>query len=102
MEALGMKTSIIFTGTGPILIMTSYRSLTHPAFVEKLAAKGIKKFIASELPIEKVQERYGKHFDIVMDDLHQEDDLRILVYNGHNIFRNFSFTEMGNPIYYEP
>jgi len=97
-----MKTSIIFTGTGPILILTSYESLTHPAFVEKLAAKGIKKFIASELPVEKVKKQYGEHFDIVMGDLHQEDDLRILDYNGHNILRNFSFTEMGNPIYYEP
>ena len=97
-----MKTSIIFTGTGPILILTSYESLTHPAFVEKLAAKGIKKFIASELPVEKVKKRYGEHFDIVMGDLHQEDDLRILDYNGHNILRNFSFTEMGTPIYYEP
>ncbi len=37
-----MKTSIIFTGTGPILIMTSYESLTNPDFVEKLAVKGIK------------------------------------------------------------
>ncbi len=97
-----MKTSIIFTGTGPILILTSYESLTHPAFVEKLAAKGIKKFIASELPVEKVKKQYGEHFDIVMGDLHQEDDLRILDYNGHNILRNFSFTEMGTPIYYEP
>ena len=97
-----MKTSIIFTGTGLILIMTSYESLTHPTFVEKLAAKGIKKFIASELPIEKVREKYGEHFDIVLGDLHQEDDLRVLDYNGHNIFRNFSFNEMGKLIYYEP
>jgi hypothetical protein len=97
-----MKTSIIFTGTGPILIMTSYDSFTNPAFVDKLAAKGIIKFIASELPVDTVRERYGTHFDIVMGDLHQEDDLRVLDYNGHNIFRNFSFTEMGAFVYYEP
>jgi len=101
-EVSDMKTSIIFTGTGPILIMTSYKSLTNPDFVEKLAAKGIKKFIASDLPVEKVKERYGKHFDIVMNDLLQEDDLRVLDYNGHSIFLNFSFTEMGKPVYYEP
>ena len=97
-----MKTSIIFTGTGPILIMTSYESLTNPAFVEKLAAKGIKKFIAYNLPVEKVKERYAKHFDIIMNDLHQQDDLRVLDYNGHSIFLNFSFAEMGKPVYYEP
>lgn len=97
-----MKTSIIFTGTGPILIMTSYDSLTNPDFVEKLAAKGIKKFIASDIPVEIVKERYGKHFDIVLEDLYQEDDLRVLDYDGHSIFLNFSFTEMGKPVYYEP
>ncbi|MBW2557823.1 MAG: hypothetical protein JRD69_03140 [Deltaproteobacteria bacterium] len=97
-----MKTSIIFTGTGPILIMTSYESLTNPDFVEKLEAKGIKKFIAYELPVETVKERYGKHFDIIMGDLHQKDDLRVLDYNGHSIFLNFSFAEMGKPVYYEP
>ncbi|HPQ45011.1 MAG TPA: hypothetical protein PKZ42_12385 [Syntrophales bacterium] len=97
-----MKTSIIFTGTGPILIMTSYDSLTNPDFVDKLAAKGIKKFIAYDLPVEKVRERYGKHFNIVMNDLHQQDDLRVLDYNGHSIFLNFSFAEIGDPVYYEP
>ena len=97
-----MKASIIFTGTGPILILTSYESLTDPAFVEKLATKGIKKFIASELPMETVEKKYGEHFNIILGDLLQTDDLRVLDYNGYNIFNNFSFSEMGQPIYYEP
>ncbi len=97
-----MKTSIIFTGTGPILIMTSYDSLTNSDFVKKLAAKGIKKFIAYDLPVERVKKVYGEHFKIVMNDLHQEDDLRVLDYNGHSIFMNFSFAEIGKPVFYEP
>ncbi len=97
-----MKASIIFTGTGPILILTSYESLTDPNFIDKLAAKRKKKFIATELPIEEVKSRYRELFDIVLDDLHQTDDLRVLDYNGHNIFALFSFAEMGKPVYYEP
>lgn len=97
-----MKVAIIFTGNGPILVLTSYESLADPAFIDKLAAKGIKKFIASELPLDVVKERYGKHFTIIMGDLYQTDDLRVLDYNGYNIFKNFSFKEMGKPIYYEP
>lgn len=50
-----MKAGIVFTGTGPILILTSYDSFDDPKFVEKLSAKGIKKFIARELPLEKVK-----------------------------------------------
>jgi hypothetical protein len=97
-----MKVAIIFTGTGPILVLTSYESLTDSMFIDKLAAKGIKKFIASELPLDTVKDRYGKHFTVIMGDLYQTDDLRVLDYNGYNIFKNFSFSEMGKPIYYEP
>ena len=46
-----MKAGIIFTGTGPILILTTYESLEDPNLVTKFAAKGIRKFIASELPL---------------------------------------------------
>ena len=96
-----MKAGIFFTGTGPILILTSYDALDHPEFVEKMAAKGLKKFVASEIPVETVRERYGNQFSVVMGDLNQTDDLRVLDYNGHNVFYNFSFGEMGDPIYWE-
>lgn len=97
-----MKASIVFTGTGPILILTSYETLTNPDLVDKLASKGIKKFIAVEIPVEKVKDKYGQRFDVVLEDLHQSDDLRVLDYNGYNVFQNFSFSELGQPIYYEP
>ena len=97
-----MKAGIIFTGAGPILILTSYGAFDDPKLVEKLKAKGIDKFIVSEVPVESVKERYGNHFNVVMGDLYQSDDLRVLDYNGHNIFYNFAFSEMGKPIYHEP
>jgi len=97
-----MKAGVIITGTGPILVLTSYDSFTEKKFVTKLSAKGIEKFIAYELPIEKVKEKYGMHFSVVTHDLHETDDLRVLDYNGHRVFLNFSFSEMGNPVQYEP
>lgn len=97
-----MKAGIIFTGSGPILILTSYDSFTKKELVEKLQAKGINKFMVRELPIDLVKQRYGQHFNVVLKDLKQNDDLRVLDYNGHNIFYTFSFKEMGEPIYYEP
>ncbi len=96
-----MKAGIFFTGTGPILLLTSYEELNDPRFVEKLAAKGIKKFIAFEIDPKKVQHRYGQQYQVVLGDLKQNDDLRVLDYDGHHVFYNFSLAELGVPIYYD-
>ena len=95
-----MKAGIFFTGTGPILILTSYDSLTDPKLIEKLGTKGIQKFIAYEVAEDIVRARYGAHFDVVMGDLYQTDDLRVLDYNGHQVFHNFTFEQMGEPLRY--
>lgn len=97
-----MKAGIIFTGTGPILILTTYESFQDPNFIEKLSAKGIKKFVACELSLDLVKRKYGAQFDMVLNDVKQSHDLRVLDYNGHNVFYNFSFSEMGEYIQYEP
>ena len=96
-----MKAGIIFTGTGPILILTSYESLSDERFAEKLGAKGIKKFIAYEIEEEHLKEKYGKHFNLIMQDLHQNDDLRVLDYDGHHILSSFSFSEFGEAVFHE-
>lgn len=94
-----MKAAMIFTGSGPILILTSFSTLDHPALVEKLAAKGIAKYIAYELPVEKVQRMYGTRFSMVLGDLSQTDDMRVMDIDGHHVFNSFSFEELGKPIY---
>ena len=96
-----MKAGIIFTGTGPILILTSYESFKDPNLISKLGAKGIKKYIAAELPLQEVKKKYGNQYNVVMGDLKQSDDLRVLDYNGYNVFHSFPFSEMGQPIYIE-
>jgi len=96
-----MKAGIIFSGSSPLLILTSYDSFTNEKFVEKLNTKGVSKFIAFEVPLEMAKEKYKLHFDITLADLKQSDDCRILDYNGHNIMQLFSFKDIGEPIYYE-
>ena len=73
-----MKAAIIITGTRPMLILTSYESVTHASLVMKLAAKGIKEFIGSDIPLQKVKKRYGTRFSVVMGELHETGDLRVL------------------------
>ena len=96
-----MKAGIFFTGSGPILVLTSYDSLSETRLVEKFKAKGIKKFIAYEVPVELVKKTYGTHYDVVMGDLKQEDDLRVMDYDGHHVFYSFSLKALGAPVYYE-
>ena len=97
-----MKTYLLFTSTGPMVIITSYDFVKHPELLNKLQSKGIDKFIAYEVPIDTVKERYGMHFDVVSKDVHQTDDMRVLDFSGERVFRNFAFGELGSPIYHEP
>ena len=97
-----MKAGIFFAGSGPVLILTSYESLTNANFVKKLSTKGIKKFIAFEVSESKLKEKYGKHLDVIMGDLYQTDDLRVLDYDGHHVFNIFNLEELGDPIFCEP
>lgn len=97
-----MKALMLVTGSGPLLVLSSHDSPEDPVFLSKLKAKGIEKFIAFELPVDKVQERYGGHYQVVLNDLHESDDLRVLDYNGHRVFELFSFDEMGREVKHEP
>ena len=96
-----MKAGIYFTGSGPILILTTYEALDDPKLIQKLSVKGIKKFVAFEVAEDRAKQAYGQHYDVIMEDLHQTDDLRVLDYDGHRILLNFSFRELGNQVYYE-
>lgn len=89
------------TGSGPLVVLTSYASATDPALLERLNARGIYKFIAHEIPLDMARQRYGTHFDVVCTDLHETDDFRVLDYDGQRAFRLFRFSELGQPTFYE-
>ena len=93
-----MRTYVVFTGSGPILILTCFGSAADSGFVAKLAVKGIAKFIAYEVPLERVHAIYGRAFDVVAADLAGSDDLRVLDFNGHHIFAGFSLDELGEAV----
>jgi hypothetical protein len=96
-----MKTFMLMTGSGPLMILTSHASIEEPQLLEKLSSKGIEKFLAYEVPYDLAKERYGGHFNVVANDLHESDDLRVLDYNGERAFKLFTFAELGSPIVHE-
>jgi hypothetical protein len=93
---------MLFTGSAPIVILTSHDSVTDPALLRKLGAKGIERFLAYELPLDLARERYGGHFATVLNDLHESDDLRVLDYNGERAFALFGLNELANPVIHDP
>ena len=97
-----MKEFMLMTGSGPLMILTSHTSIEDPVILKELAAKGIDRFISYEVQIELAKERYGQHFSVVSNDLHESDDLRVLDYNGERAFRLFSFAEFGAATLREP
>ena len=92
---------LIFTGTGPILVLSTYPDLTDPRLVEKLRYKGIDKFIAYEVDLQAVKARYEHSYDNIVKDLEHEEDIRVLDFNGHQIMANFSLAELHDPIKFE-
>jgi hypothetical protein len=97
-----MKAGLLLTGNGALIYLTSHDEVINQNLIEKFKAKGIDKFIAYEIPVEKAKKRYGGHFDVVVRDLKETDDLRILDYQGGRAFNMFSFSELGEPRMHEP
>ena len=96
-----MKAGLLITGSGAITYLTSHDTYMDDELIRKFESKGISKFIAYEVPVEEARKRYGGHFDVVIRDLHETDDLRILDYEGCRAFRMFTFEELGRPMMYE-
>ncbi len=89
---------LIFTGTGPILVLSTFPQLTDERLVEKLRYKGIDKFIAYEVDLEAVRQRYSHSFASIAADLEKAQDIRVLDFNGHQIMANFALNQLGDPI----
>ena len=99
-EGKAPQTYLIFTGTGPILVLSTYPELTDERLLKKLRYKGINKFIAYEVDTGAVQKRYHGSFEGIAEDLQSVEDIRVLDFNGHQIMANFSLDELGSPIKY--
>ena len=93
-----MRAYLIFTGSGPILILTTYADVADPRLVAKLEHKGIAKFIAYEVPLERTKKLYGVPFEVIAADLAGNEDVRVLDFNGHHIFANYHLSELGEAI----
>jgi hypothetical protein len=96
-----MRSYLVLTENGPLLVLTSLQSITEEQLLDSLHGKGIDKFIAYEVPVERVHEFYGVPFEIISEDLERGKDLRVVDFDGPHIFRCLSFSDLGNQIQHE-
>lgn len=96
--SVSIRSFLIFTGTGPILVLSTYPELTDDRLIAKLQYKGISKFLAYEVDLDAVRSRYGEAFASVERDLDSVEDIRVLDFNGHQIMANFSLEALGEAI----
>jgi hypothetical protein len=93
-----MKTAIVVSASQPILVLTSCATLASPEFAESLRVKGIGKFIAYEVDLERCRQLYDHHFRHASARLRGDCTLGVLDFDGHRILLNFSLSELGQPL----
>jgi hypothetical protein len=98
MPKSAMRVYIVFAGSGPLLLLSTYPKLTDERLVGKLRYKGIDKFIAYEVDLDAARTRYAGAFENISKDLEGVEDMRVLDFNGHQIMANFSLDALGDPI----
>ena len=93
-----MKAILLFSGSGPILLLSSYPTLDDERFAKKLKEKGINKYIAFEVPLDEARGKYRNRFAIISHNLEDKEDMEVLDYNGFTAFNNFHFDVLDEPI----
>jgi hypothetical protein len=96
-----MKGILVLSGSGPLLLLSSYPTIDDPALIAKLRAKGLAKFLAWEIPIDHLRDLYGYTFRDIAEQLEARDDMRVLDFDGHRIFLNLSLRDLGEHILFD-
>jgi hypothetical protein len=79
--------------------MTSNSCITEEALLGSLRRQGIDKFIAYEVPVDRLHEFYGLPFEVIAADIERGANLRVLDFDGPHIFDRVPFSELGEAIH---
>ena len=98
---IGMKGILVVGGSGPLLLLSSYPTIDDPALIARLRAKGLARFLAWEVPVDRLRDLYGYTFRDIAEQLSTRGDLRVLDVDGQRIFLNVSLRELGEHVVFE-
>jgi hypothetical protein len=93
-----MKTAMLVTGSGPLLVSTTCESLAEGGFTQAMHSKGIDKFIACEVSLGRCRHLYPRHFHEQSGEACDDGHVDVLDTDGRRIFLNFPFIESGAPL----
>jgi len=96
-----MRSYLVLTGDGPLLVLSSHPCVTDETLLDSLRDRGIEKFIAYEVPIDRVHEFYGVPFEVIAADLEKRERMRVLDFDGPHIFDCLSMSDLGQEVHIE-
>ena len=95
-----IRAYLIFTGSGPILALSTYPELTDHGWWTSSATRGS----TSSSPTRSTWRRWRGATSTPSAASSRiskrTEDIRVLDFNGHQIMANFSLDELGEPIKY--
>jgi len=96
-----MTAFLVFTEGEPMIVATAEEAVLDGRLVESLSRKGIDKFIAHEIAVDRLRKAYGVPFEVIEADIISGRDLRVLDSKGSHAFANVEFADLGRCIRYE-
>jgi hypothetical protein len=97
-----MTAFLVFTEREPMIVMTRRAAVTDGRLVDALDQRGISKFIAYEVPLDRLRNRYGVPFEVIEADVIAGKELRVLDYKGSHVFESISLAELNGCIRHDP
>ena len=95
------KAYLVLSSAGAALILTQSDISSEPAVLAHSVGNGLNKYIAYEVPMERLKQNYSAHLGHIFNDPKETGQFLTLDDDERQVFRNISLKELGPSIIYE-
>jgi hypothetical protein len=96
-----MTAFLVLTGYPPFIVITAESAVSDGRLAESLQMSGFDKFIAREISLDALRDRYGLPLEVIEAEVNGGKELRVLDSSGTHVFENVSFADLGTCIRYD-
>lgn len=93
-----MNAFLVCTDSQPILVVASRAAVSGDRLADALADKGVTRFIAYEVSLDRLRDKYGVAFEVVESDIRAGAAVRVLDASGDRVFKKVHLSELEHPI----